>query len=914
MGWGRTRRVAQWPADHSALREPFVVSTQIGPDQPRPPEARSLPRARPLAVAPQRLGLSLAVLSVAAFVAGLDLFIVNVAFDAISRDFGGAALADLSWVLNGYAIVFAALLVPLGPLSDRLGHKRVFVLGLALFTAASAACALATGLWVLVVCRVLQAVGAAALTPATLGLLLSVFPAERRQVAVRVWSASAALAAAAGPVFGGLLVSVSWRWVFLVNIPIGVLALLVAVRVLPESREATARHLPDLAGTCLLTGSIGLLALGLVKVNDWSAGLTSTLLVAAAGGGAAFWRRSRNHPAPVIEPALLRVRAFAWSNVTALVFTAAFAANLLTAILWMQQVWGYSALRTGLGIAPGPLMVPVAALVAGRLASRLAARGTDGGGLPAVRRHRRPRRQPVRHPAAGRPDQGSRARPAAEGAQPLHRDHQRRHRLPLRTAPGPRPDPQRGRALCGGRPPRGGDRRRAALVTIIGDYLAQSLDGHPGPIELTDVDNAFNAFSAALTDLLNVLPPGADPGVRALLERVRQTVATWNNGAGQVLSVRQALEKAGRGAKLPETVNARLEWNPEIKPFPACNPVFVPHEDDQGRTTGRFSLVVDLRGSLRSDLTAGADVTCCLEEFDLVLIPDFKAMRLNFERIRFTARVGKKLDVDVAFRGVRFTGPLSFVETLRQLIPIDGFSDPPGIQVTSSGIVASYALPLLNLAVGVFSLENLRLAAYLDLPFVGKSLEVGYSFCTRQAPFRLTFSMLGGGGFFGIVLTPKRVAVLEAALELCAAVSMNFGVASGSLSVMAGICFRLELDTGEARLSGYFRARGEVDVLGIVSASIELYLELIWQPGRVSGRARISVSIHIGFWSQSVTIECEKTFLGGGGNSLAALGGAAADAVRPPTFAEMMSPYPDPVTGVQRVPVDEYCTAFAEVS
>ncbi|WP_217189793.1 hypothetical protein [Streptomyces buecherae] len=453
-----------------------------------------------------------------------------------------------------------------------------------------------------------------------------------------------------------------------------------------------------------------------------------------------------------------------------------------------------------------------------------------------------------------------------------------------------------------------------ALVTIIGDYLAQSLAGRPGPIELTDVDNAFDAFDAALTNLLDTLPPGADPGVRALLERVRQTVATWNNGAGQVLSLRQALEKAGRGAKLPETLNARLEWNPEIKPFPAGNPVFVPHEDDQGKTTGRFSLIVDLRGSLRSDLTAGADITCSLEEFDLVLIPDFKALRLDFERIRFTARAGKKLDVDVAFRRVKFTGPLSFVETLRQLIPIDGFSDPPGIQVTSSGIVASYALPLPNLAVGVFSLENLRLGAYLDLPFVGKSLEVGFSFCTRQAPFRLTVSMLGGGGFFGIVLTPKRVAVLEAALEFGAAVSMNFGVASGSLSVMAGIYFRLELDTGEARLSGYFRARGEVDVLGIVSASIELYLELTWQPGRVSGRARISISIHIGFWSQSVTIECEKTFVGGGGDSLAALGGTATDAVRPPTFAEMMSPYPDPVTGVQRVPVDEYCTAFAEVS
>ncbi|MFE6776690.1 MFS transporter [Streptomyces sp. NPDC057702] len=345
------------------------MSTQFEPDQPTPPTARPSPTA---AAPSGRLGLSLAVLSVAAFVAGLDLFIVNVAFDAISRDFDGAALADLSWVLNGYAIVFAALLVPFGRLSDRLGRKRVFVHGLALFTAASAACALAGGLWTLVAFRVLQAVGAAALTPASLGLLLSVFPPERRQGAVRIWSASAALAAAAGPVFGGLLVSASWRWVFLINIPIGVLALVVAVRTLPESREATARRLPDLVGTALLTASIGLLALGLVQVNDWSAGLTSALLALAGVGVVAFWLRSLRHPAPVIEPALLRVRAFAWANITALTFTAAFAANLLTSILWMQQVWGYSALRTGLGIAPGPLMVPLAAAVAGKLATRYA--------------------------------------------------------------------------------------------------------------------------------------------------------------------------------------------------------------------------------------------------------------------------------------------------------------------------------------------------------------------------------------------------------------------------------------------------------------------------------------------------------------------------------------------------------------
>ncbi|MFF7019559.1 hypothetical protein ACFY97_00855 [Streptomyces klenkii] len=455
------------------------------------------------------------------------------------------------------------------------------------------------------------------------------------------------------------------------------------------------------------------------------------------------------------------------------------------------------------------------------------------------------------------------------------------------------------------------------FVRTVGDFIAQRLPGRTAPptTSMQDVDNAFNAFSAALTDLLNALPADADPGVRALLARVRQQVATWTTGAGQAIALREAVQRAAQGAKLPETVNARLEWNPEIQQFPATDPVFVPEPG------GRFSIIVDVRGSLRSDLTVGADITCSLEKFSLLLIPPpFRVLKLTFKHVRFSMRAGKKPDIDVVLDSIDFIGPLSFVQTLRRLIPVDGFSDPPGIQVTPSGITARYALPLPNLAIGVFSLENLRLGAYLDLPFIGRTVEIGFFFCTRQAPFRLTVSLLGGGGFFGIVLTPERVAVLEGALEFGAALSMNFGVASGSLSVMAGIYYRLELGTGGSRLTGYFRARGEVDVLGIVSASIEICLELTFEPpNTVSGRARISVSIHIGFWSQSVTIECEKRFVGSG-NSLtpltagSAASAEAAGAGRPVTFAEMMAPYTDPVTGARRDPVAEYCTAFAEVS
>ena len=324
----------------------------------------------PIARQGVRPGAILAVLSGAAFVATLDLFIVNVAFDDIGRDFAGSSRSDLSWILNGYTILYAALLVPLGRLSDRFGRKQGFVLGLALFTAASAASALSTSLWMLVAFRGLQAVGAAALTPTSLGLLLAAMPAERRVKSVRIWATTGSLAAAAGPVVGGLLVSASWRWVFLVNIPVGILLLIAAIRVVPGSRDTTESKIPDLVGSVVLATGIGALALALVKGQKWGWASTPTVGAFAVTflGIAVFWRRSQRHPSPVVEPALLEVPAFAWSNLTALLFSAAFAGNLLASILWMQEVWGYSALRTGLAVAPGPLMVPVFAAVGQRLA------------------------------------------------------------------------------------------------------------------------------------------------------------------------------------------------------------------------------------------------------------------------------------------------------------------------------------------------------------------------------------------------------------------------------------------------------------------------------------------------------------------------------------------------------------------
>ncbi|MDH6108224.1 EmrB/QacA subfamily drug resistance transporter [Kitasatospora sp. MAP12-15] len=313
------------------------------------------------------------VVAAAVFVSNLDLFIVNVALPAMQRHFHGSSLATLSWVLNGYAIVFAALLVAAGRLADRIGHRRVFLGGLAVFTTASALCALAPAVGWLDAARVVQAAGAAALMPTSLALLLDATPAAERPAAIRAWASIGGIAAGLGPVLGGLLVEADWRWVFIANVPVGAAAIAVGARVLPRLRGKEDGPLPDLFGAGLLTTAIAVLAVALVKGDDWGwdsaqvlGGLLATVLLTGW-----FLRRSARHRAPIVELPLLRVPSFAAANTAALLFTVAFAGMLLTSVLWCQQAWGYSALRTGLAIAPGPLLVPPVALGSAALVRRL---------------------------------------------------------------------------------------------------------------------------------------------------------------------------------------------------------------------------------------------------------------------------------------------------------------------------------------------------------------------------------------------------------------------------------------------------------------------------------------------------------------------------------------------------------------
>jgi EmrB/QacA subfamily drug resistance transporter len=348
--------------------QPMVTPVQAA--DPAPPPA-------PGAV-DRRSRVVVAIMAGAAFVSSLDLFVVNVAFDRIGADFGvgtpgGPSAADLSWVLTAYAVVYASLLVPFGRLADRYGRRRMFLWGLAVFVVASAACAASGSVAALVGFRVLQAIGAAALTPTSLSLLLAALPPAKRLAGVRFWAATGAVAAAFGPAVGGVLTQLSWRWVFLINLPIGVLLWIMAarrVREVPPDRDATR---PDLIGAVMFALAVALVALGLVKSADW--GWVDGRTLASFAGGlvltVAFIARSRRQVAPVISAALIRIPSFRNAVTAMFLFSVAFGANLLLGIRWLQEVWQYHPLLTGFAIVVGPVMVPITTALTQRYLSRI---------------------------------------------------------------------------------------------------------------------------------------------------------------------------------------------------------------------------------------------------------------------------------------------------------------------------------------------------------------------------------------------------------------------------------------------------------------------------------------------------------------------------------------------------------------
>jgi hypothetical protein len=366
------------------------------------------------------------------------------------------------------------------------------------------------------------------------------------------------------------------------------------------------------------------------------------------------------------------------------------------------------------------------------------------------------------------------------------------------------------------------------------------------------------------------------------LDQVLQTVtgALADNGvAPQMTTQRQG-----------DALTATITWTPPLQNYPSDDPLFV---------TGNgaaLTLQVTVQSKGASTQTS---VDCTLANIALALVSKLHFMEVDIKTLEFKTGSGKKTDINVDLGEIKFVGVLSFVETLKQIIPLNGFSDPPALEVTPDGIESSYSLSLPSLAVGMFSLQNISLGAGFRVPFVGSSpVSVRFNFCEREQPFLLTVTLFGGGGFFAVAVDAGGLQRLEAAFEFGASVSMNFGVASGGVHVMGGVYFSYDSEKG-ATLTGYFRVGGNVSVLGILSVSIELNLSLSYEfsSGKAVGRATLTVEIDIFMFSVSVDISCERKFAGSAGD---------------PSFAELMATYPDPDHPATIVdPWRDYCKAYA---
>lgn len=330
-----------------------------------------------------------AIASAAVFLVSVDATIAVAAFPALRSSFADTSPATLSWVLNAYTILYAALLVPAGRLVDLHGAKRLFLFGVALFTFASAACGMAPGTNSLIAARVIQAVGGAVLTPASLALILGAFPADKRSAIVGLWSAAGALGAAVGPGAGAILIELAtWRAAFLVNLPFGALILFYAMRHLPALKGADAGKDLDIPGIALIASGVAALTYGVVQIEKAGFGAATVWGPAFAGVGLLFsyalWARGRKGAA--IDMTLFADRTYTLVTVASFVFGIAFSMMFLSSFLFLLGIWGYSQGLTGLAVTPGPLVVIAVAIASGRLVARVGHRAVlvAGGVVYAV--------------------------------------------------------------------------------------------------------------------------------------------------------------------------------------------------------------------------------------------------------------------------------------------------------------------------------------------------------------------------------------------------------------------------------------------------------------------------------------------------------------------------------------------------
>jgi len=329
---------------------------------------------------------TLGAVSFGLFMIMLDNTIVNVALPSIRRELH-IGLSELEWVVNGYALTFAVLMLTGGKLADMFGRRKIFIVGLIIFTASSLACGLAPNAHVLIAARVVQGSGSALMNPATLSIITATFPPRQRGMAIGIWAGTSAMALAIGPLLGGVITQyIDWSWIFFINVPVGVIGIVVARLVINESRDTSHEQRLDLPG--LLTSAIGLFGLtyGLIEANHY--GWTSTRIlvcfaIAILGLGSFVFLELRQR-LPMLDVRLFKNPTFAGANVTMMLVALAMFGVFFFVSLYLQNILGYSPTKAGASFLPMTILIILIAPIAGKFSDRVGSRWLVGIGMLLV--------------------------------------------------------------------------------------------------------------------------------------------------------------------------------------------------------------------------------------------------------------------------------------------------------------------------------------------------------------------------------------------------------------------------------------------------------------------------------------------------------------------------------------------------
>jgi EmrB/QacA subfamily drug resistance transporter len=316
----------------------------------------------------------------------LDNTVVNVALPSIQESLD-AGQSELEWVVVSYALTFATFMLTGGKLADYFGRRRLFIIGLLIFTGASLACGLAPDAGFLIGARAVQGLGAAIMNPATLGIITATVPPRQRGMAIGIWAGVSAMALAIGPLLGGLITEhIDWSWIFFVNVPVGILGIVVARWAIDESRDTSHEQRLDIPG--LATSAIGLFALTYALIEANTYGWTSTrilaLLAIAVASLVAFVLLERHQRVPMLDLGLFRDSTFAGANITMLLVSLAMFGIFFFNSLFLQNILGYSAVETGAIFLPMTVLIIVIAPAAGKYSDRVGSRWLVGAGMTLV--------------------------------------------------------------------------------------------------------------------------------------------------------------------------------------------------------------------------------------------------------------------------------------------------------------------------------------------------------------------------------------------------------------------------------------------------------------------------------------------------------------------------------------------------